>query len=315
MNRGVAFAYDAGQGELVAFGGIGVPGAQGVTYFGETWAYDGAAWSKREPAHAPPARSAAVMAYDSDRQRVVLFGGTQPLPGAINPTSYQAFNDLWLWDGQDWAEAPAQNAPPPRFDAHMAYDAARQELVLFGGYGPQKGNGEYFYFDDTWTWDGETWTHHDVPGPGNGAIPPPAMAYDPLVLRQILLWHHGSGLWTWDGAAWHNLPAVEDGPSLFTSGQMVFDAANKRLVLRGEYPSEEPRAIKTWTWDGQQWTLAEADTRMENGYYQDAVMVYDTLRQVPLYLSTAGGKFEAQQLRALVWTGSTWQEFGEYLPR
>jgi hypothetical protein len=33
----------------------------------------------------------------------------------------------------------------------MAYDAARQEVVLFGGYRPG-------VVGDTWTWDGSTWT-------------------------------------------------------------------------------------------------------------------------------------------------------------
>jgi hypothetical protein len=42
-------------------------------------------------------------------------------------------------------------SPSERDGMGMVYDAARQETVMFGGYGPGlKG--------DTWTWDGSTWT-------------------------------------------------------------------------------------------------------------------------------------------------------------
>jgi hypothetical protein len=37
----------------------------------------------------------------------------------------------------------------------MAYDAARSQIVLFGGYSLEDGE-----VGDTWTWDGTDWTQH-----------------------------------------------------------------------------------------------------------------------------------------------------------
>jgi hypothetical protein len=61
--------------------------------------------------------------------------------------------------------------PSGRTGSAMAYDAARGQVVLFGG-----GNATQV-FDDTWVWDGTTWTqkapaHKPLGRSGH------AMAYD-----------------------------------------------------------------------------------------------------------------------------------------
>src|SRR5262249_40092545 len=53
------------------------------------------------------------------------------------------------------AFAPSNSLPPARSGMGMAYDGARNEVVLFGrGVDCCSGN----YFSDTWTWDGTSWT-------------------------------------------------------------------------------------------------------------------------------------------------------------
>ena len=45
------------------------------------------------------------MAYDGDRGRVVLFGGTyEGIP----------YDDPWEWDGNTWIEREPPTSPPPR---------------------------------------------------------------------------------------------------------------------------------------------------------------------------------------------------------
>ena len=56
----------------------------------------------------------------------------------------------WKWDGAAWTRV-ATTGPPPRFVSAMAYDAARAEVVLFGGSVPDG------YLGDTWVWDGTAW--------------------------------------------------------------------------------------------------------------------------------------------------------------
>jgi hypothetical protein len=61
------------------------------------------------------------MAYRGDG--VILFGGTT---GAGNDSA------TWQWDGKHWAQR-GDFGPSPRALSTMAYDSARDRVVLFGG--------------------------------------------------------------------------------------------------------------------------------------------------------------------------------------
>jgi hypothetical protein len=111
------------------------------------------------PADAPKPRSHSAMAYDSSRQRVVLFGGTSDRAAAIN-----SFDDTWEYDGTNWVEViPIDGVKPAaRWAGRMAYDTSRGVMVMVGGKsGPVD-------FLDTWEWDGSRWTPR-FPGESHGA--------------------------------------------------------------------------------------------------------------------------------------------------
>ncbi len=64
------------------------------THFADTWEFDGAVWTQRQPAIQPPVRAMAAMAYDERARRCLLFGGATPAPGfGFGPRR----NDTWLW--------------------------------------------------------------------------------------------------------------------------------------------------------------------------------------------------------------------------
>lgn len=65
-------AFDAARGRTLLFGGC-----YGGSALGDTWEWDGAAWTNDTPTitGSPSARSLPAMAYDSGRARTVLFGG------------------------------------------------------------------------------------------------------------------------------------------------------------------------------------------------------------------------------------------------
>lgn len=76
------------------------------------------------------------MAYNPDRQRVTLFTADE-------------WAELWEYDGRQWLRVfitPGPR-PPARVDSAMAYDRARGELVLVGGFG----RAENTELADTWT--------------------------------------------------------------------------------------------------------------------------------------------------------------------
>lgn len=74
--HGAAMAYDAGSDRAILFGGTTVTGD--ITGGDETWVYDlnNDTWALEEKGTGPSARYGAVMAHDSESNRIVLFGGT-----------------------------------------------------------------------------------------------------------------------------------------------------------------------------------------------------------------------------------------------
>ena len=57
--------------QIILFGGL--DGDEDVL-LGDTWSWDGRFWTQRQDIGSPT-RSSHRLAYDSDRDRVVLFGG------------------------------------------------------------------------------------------------------------------------------------------------------------------------------------------------------------------------------------------------
>lgn len=87
--------YSASLGTTVLFGGITSLASPLPPPLGDTWTYDGFAWTRRIPQTYPPARSQHVMAVDPTNDRVAMFGG---FIGSIQVT----VPDHWEWDGNDW---------------------------------------------------------------------------------------------------------------------------------------------------------------------------------------------------------------------
>ena len=80
-------------------------------------------WSSRTTGN-PPMRGINAMAYDSARQRIVMFGG-EDQAGVF-------LADTWEYGGGAWQQVGA--AGPTAREGHgMAYDSTRQQVVLFGG--------------------------------------------------------------------------------------------------------------------------------------------------------------------------------------
>jgi hypothetical protein len=80
----------------------------------------------------------------------------------------------------------------------MAYDAATGIVVLFGGSVYPR------FFDDTWTWNGRTWTHQ-APATHPSARGAAPMAYDTATGQAVLFGGDDQrlffdGTWTWGDA-------------------------------------------------------------------------------------------------------------------
>ncbi|MBL8724703.1 MAG: hypothetical protein JNK49_11690 [Planctomycetes bacterium] len=243
-----ASTFDATRGEVLVFGGWS--DANGITMRNDTWAWDGLDWHERQSPSTPSARSSPGLAFDRNRGRAVLFGGTGP------STSYPGIplGDTWEWDGVAWLARTPVHAPAPRLPGAMAYDETRGEVVLFGGgiaYGP--------HYNDTWVWNGTDWVQRvtaNAPSPRFAS----AMVFDAARGHLVLYGGRSEGLsgpgtmsrfldtWTHDGVDWTRRSPAHDAQDR-DFHQMTYDRRRQRVVLFGSayylYDTRE--------WNGVDW--------------------------------------------------------------
>jgi hypothetical protein len=116
---------------------------QVLLFFGNAFiAWDGTSWSLLSNASEPWLPDYAKLAYDSTRDRVVLFGPR----GGTGPSQ------TWEWDGASWA-LMSSTGPSPRNGHTLTYDQSRQRTILHGGFDRSLPG----WARDTWEWDGRSW--------------------------------------------------------------------------------------------------------------------------------------------------------------
>ncbi len=199
-------------------------------------------------------REGAAVAYDTDRQRLLVFGGAW-YPSYTYDLGYYA--DTWEFDDTSWTQVIAAG-PSGRTGAAMAYDPVRRRMVLFGGMSVT------FQvptcYGDTWEYDGSGWTHVTTSGPSPRTEC--AMAFDPVRGRVLLFGGRTTttsgttvygDTWEWTGLSWS--PVTGSGPSSRYAAAMSTDSLNGGVVLFGGSASGGVSA-ETWTWNGAQWSQA-----------------------------------------------------------
>jgi uncharacterized protein (TIGR03382 family) len=278
--------------KVVLFGGLvrSIPSGNSVlpVVSDETWEWDGATWTQRNPSTRPPGRLNHAMATMGTR--VVLFGGqdsrdllndtwewdgatwtqrrpsTQPrglrlhamatLGSKVVLFGGQSYSgsesETWEWDGVTWRQRTPSTRPQQRYGHAMATLGTR--VVLFGGYGGCCGFGNPGLLSDTWEWDGTTWTQRSSATSPGGRD---RLAMAPLGTRVVLFGGDaGGGLadtWEWDGATWTRRSPSMSPPA--RSGHAMVPLGSK-LVLFGGLPFSD-----TWEWDGAAWVQRGPPTR------------------------------------------------------
>ena len=213
---GAAAVFDAGRGVVVLFGGA---------YDSSTWEFDGT-WHMRITGPSPEARRGHRMIYDTARGRVVLYGGERVSDNA-------PLGDQWEYAGATgaWTRIAPPISPGPRAGFGMAYDGARQAIVLYGG---RRGTA---LLGDTWLFQGGAWRLVPLartPGPRADV----AMTWDGF--RKVAVLVGGAGAaspivndtWEFDGATWEPVDALGDLPPT-TTAVASFDAARRQVLLFG----------------------------------------------------------------------------------
>jgi hypothetical protein len=142
------------------------------------------------------------------------------------------------------------SGPSARTFPTMTFDAAREQVVLFGGEvesGAEVG--------DTWSWDGTDWIQLSDMGPSPRVAA--AIAYDAAREQVVLVGGFGTDItstetWAWDGVEWTQL-ADFVGPDVRAMHAMAFDPVRELLILFGGIDGEDNVLADTWAWSGDQW--------------------------------------------------------------
>jgi hypothetical protein len=172
----------------------------------------------------------------------------------------------------------------------MAYDPAIGKLVLFGGAVSSPNP----FLDETWTYDGESWTRQYPATSPPARWAPAAMAYDPGIRKLVLYGGERRGgslndTWTYDGATWtQQHPATS--PALGMAS-MAYDPDIGKLVLFGfPQPFTSSSQFETWTYNGTTWTRESPAGPIPARYGGTTIpIVYDAaLRKIVLYASANG---------------------------
>ena len=247
----------------------------------------------------PGPRHLEEVVYDTDRNRLILFGGVELQKEKwIEPASVNE------WDGNNWtiSEAPG---PMGRRGGGLVYDESTKETFLFGGVTTGKVQPDSVLLD-AWSWDGRNWKKLNTSCP----VKEPEATYDP-VNKRILVYGDANNktvvdynlpavfeLWEYKNDVWKKLSAV--GPNIAGSRKISFDASRNKLVV----PVFSENNLTVWEWSDSKWTKKEFGKECP-GYRNRFAMAYQTVEKA-IYLF-GGLSAERKELGDLwKWDGRQW---------
>lgn len=243
----------------------------------------------------PPPCWGADLIYHPDLQKMLLVN-------CVTDASQETPLTIWGWNGTRW-ERVAQGGPPGRILGGAAYDEKRDVLVLYGGRSVELEKCS----QETWEWNGETWTEKDVPPPT--ACDHVRMVYDSSSGEAILF----SGLspdenpvnetWSWNGQEWKLLS--DEGPESRGHFGFVYDPAHEQTLLYGGYTSSATDEF--WAWKEGAWQEIDFPGP---GMLSHFGMTYDTDANA-LYIfggATRRSTFSSLSDKTWILSGGSWRE-------
>ncbi|MHA2323142.1 MAG: Kelch repeat-containing protein [Candidatus Thorarchaeota archaeon] len=268
-------AYDSQSDLVIIYGGWKNPAPYELN---DTWSYDVDDNTFRElsPTVSPPQREVSFMAYDSQSDKMVMFGGIEN----FEPLSQT--RDTWLFDYDDntWTDVSGGVTPQVRHDHAMAYDSESDRIILFGG-----NNGTSLEkYKDTWAFDIEsnTW---ELMSP---AVAPNeryfhTMAYDsesdrvilfgggvPILGVQSDVWAYDYNTDTWEELSPANHPVARKAHA------MTYDNESDKIVLFGGTDDLDDALGDTWLFDYNNESWTQVNPIMSPSARSRHSMVYDS---------------------------------------
>ncbi|MCE5231553.1 hypothetical protein LLG95_18400 [bacterium] len=211
----------------------------------------------------------------------------------LHLSSYYS-DETWSYDGTNWTRMNPATAPAASSCASMTYDAARSEVVMFGGYRYRNP-----VSNETWTWNGTTWTKKN-PATVPTASGESKMIYDSqrnrIVLYLMNATYNVPETWEWDGTNWTRKYTPHMPPAGYYFA-FAFDSTRNVGVLFG------PGNATTWEYDGTDWTQRAPATSPPYTFY-DKSMAFDPSTGLCM-LVTADAPCETWTWDGMNWTKLT----------
>jgi hypothetical protein len=209
---------------IVTFGGRS-PTISG--FANDSYLWSGSVWSLLPASNPPPPRYLYGMAYDSGRDKIVVFGGRGSL-ATLGDTWELTINGVT----GSWQQILTPTSPPPREEMVMAYMPDLRRTVMFGGYDRDTDT----VYGDTWDYDGVTW-HAVTPATSPTPRYRTASAYD-TARRRITVYGGFDGdtvrteTFEYTGANWQQISV---GPGSLNATEMyaAYDSTRRRFVTFG----------------------------------------------------------------------------------
>lgn len=259
-DRGAAaLEYDAESDRVIMYGGC--MHQVGTCRIRETWAYDHNTVTWEKMADGPKNHLGARLAYDSESDRMILFGG-------LDVQKWFYYDDTWVYDynSDTWTKMEPAVSPPGRNYQAMTYDSEADRVLTWGG----------MYWDESplpesmWAYEYNTNTWEEL-HTGEGPYPKSrdyaAMAYDIESDRTILFGglpiedpDGEVGTWAYDynTNSWQEMKPETEPPSV-SRHAMVYSVATDRVILfGGELDDDEDYTYTNEIWaydyDSNTWT-------------------------------------------------------------
>lgn len=244
---GVGMTYDAGDGYVLLYGGVGpVNGAN--QFFAQTWTFAGSHWTELNSSGVVPSTTSPedLLAYDSTGNYTLLAGGT----------SYEFRAGVWV-DVSFNRTTNTSYSGPSNCAATVDYPVDGGILCV----------GEATWlFNGSWS-QAQGWTNLT---PAITGSPPmnrewPAVTYDPSQGCVVLFgggvyvqtslglaWETLGDTWTLRNSTWSNVSSGSSPPST-SRAALIWDATDNMTLLFGGFGASEPGsnwvfANSTWSW-------------------------------------------------------------------
>ena len=268
-------AYDAANSQIVMFGGWGDLPQGGVGWRNDTWVWENGNWTQMNPADSPSARGYVEVVYadftddGTDNGAVYLFGGNNG----------SRLNDTWRWDGTNWTELAPNTVPPANDGYGMAFDAARRQILMYGGTTANNMD------ERAWLFDGTDWQEQAL---DQNFISPSRswheLEYDPINQNIVMFGDDGNPTTTylWDGTKWNQVTPA-DNPAGRGFFAMTYCAMNQRVFAINGRSADEAAEEDVWAWDGTNWVEVLDNIQFfDMSAKADGIWNYTTI-QVPTF--------------------------------